>query len=77
MEEEDFEALNKKLDKALEKLLTLDSITLKNKRSSHYNFGIEKPFVQDRFTIHIKLDKKLIVTCKQTRSIIRNTTMAY
>jgi hypothetical protein len=58
------EALNEKLEKAIKKLTTLNEITLKNTRSSHYSFGLEKPAITDRFNITIKLDVDLSVKCK-------------
>lgn len=55
--------VKEKLDKAFKKLWTLERLDRKSLRTSHYNFGVEKPFVNDRGTFYIKQGSKTI-KCK-------------
>lgn len=65
------EALNKKLERAIKKLTTLNEVTLKSTRSSHYSFGIVKPAINDRFNISIQLDVDSSVNCiKETLALL-------
>lgn len=57
------EAWNKKIDKAVKKLTTLNEITLNTKRSSNYSFGLIKPVIHDRLNITIQLSADSTVQC--------------
>lgn len=52
--------VKEKLDKAFKKLWTLDRLDQKSLRTSKYNFGVEKPFINDRGTFYIKLGASTI-----------------
>ncbi|GAA5802019.1 hypothetical protein HPULCUR_007479 [Helicostylum pulchrum] len=53
------EEFNRKISKAVKKLLTLEQVTLSGTFTSHYSYGMLPPCLEDRYNLEIKIDSDL------------------
>lgn len=53
------EEFNRKIKKAVKKLLTLEQVTLASNFTSHYSYGMLPPCLEDRYNLDIKIDSDL------------------
>ncbi|KAI8063127.1 hypothetical protein BDF21DRAFT_428719 [Thamnidium elegans] len=63
------EEFNRKIKKAVEKLLTLEQVTLVGTFTSDYSYGMLPPCLQDRYNLDIKIDQDLTLKSNDNKQI--------
>lgn len=65
------EEFNRKIKKAVKKLLTLEQVTLVGTFTSHYSYGMLPPCLEDRYNLDIKIDSDLTLKSNDDKQMYK------